>query len=526
MTKDYHRTAVLLGAGASADAGMPLTNEFARNLVGALSSELRPERNELRALNFIYGAMVAQSTDVGGDPFAAVNVETMFSAIRLLRERNTHEASPFITGWKLPVGAFDSKSSMSLEGAVEKGVGRFFEKRPAFKARDLTAAIRSIVRDEMGGNSSGEVYSSLETMLLKQVQRSLGKPTTVEYLEPLIRLAKEQPMGLDVATLNYDLTVEAAAATQSFPVERGFTEWTSSTELSFRPIDGSLNLIKLHGSIDWEFFDESPGSDFEGGLPQRVTRAGLSGVRRGRPAIVIGTREKLGTGGPTLALLQYFSQALGRADRLVIVGYSGGDAHVNTVIRDWLNADANRTITVLDPFWSRSSGWYRNPSFPEELNAYLWMSRSKEQHQRRLHIIRDTTEGGLQRALTEMPPSDPDEWFTVKSERVDSLVLVEVANNGRALGRTRVSGRPTGLERQVEEPISTRIARSDVLKDPHMYTFYGIPFLAEGEALSIELQYPSVEDAEGWALEIHVELELGNFSVVYDDSGLVSKRDY
>jgi hypothetical protein len=63
------RTAVLLGAGASRDGGLPLTCErpevvFRRPAHASDGSSRRPDR--LTALNFTYGAMVSHRTREGG----------------------------------------------------------------------------------------------------------------------------------------------------------------------------------------------------------------------------------------------------------------------------------------------------------------------------------------------------------------------------------------------------------------------------------------------------------------------------
>ncbi|WP_299040013.1 hypothetical protein [uncultured Pseudokineococcus sp.] len=66
------------------------------------------------------------------------------------------------------------------------------------------------------------------------------------------------------------------------------------------------------------------------------------------PWIVLGHREKLATDGPTLSLLRAAEDALQRASSLVIVGYSFGDAHINSVVRDWMLGDDTRTLTIVD----------------------------------------------------------------------------------------------------------------------------------------------------------------------------------
>jgi hypothetical protein len=53
--------------------------------------------------------------------------------------------------------------------------------------------------------------------------------------------------------------------------------------------------------------------------------------------------------GPFLSLLLEFERLLESATRLIIIGYSFRDDHVNEVIRRWLADDASRTITIVDP---------------------------------------------------------------------------------------------------------------------------------------------------------------------------------
>lgn len=69
----------------------------------------------------------------------------------------------------------------------------------------------------------------------------------------------------------------------------------------------------------------------------------------------MGDREELSTDGPTLELLRSAEDALEHSDHLVIVGYSFGGAHINSVIRNWMLARADRTIAIVDPGWGHAS---------------------------------------------------------------------------------------------------------------------------------------------------------------------------
>jgi len=76
------------------------------------------------------------------------------------------------------------------------------------------------------------------------------------------------------------------------------------------------------------------------------------------PLIIFGQRGKLRADGPFLALLRAFEQALFLADRLLVVGYSFRDAHINTVLHRWLITDSTRGIVVVDPNFNTGDGFY------------------------------------------------------------------------------------------------------------------------------------------------------------------------
>lgn len=76
------RITLLLGAGASVDAGLPLTVQLAERVLHEANSD--SGRNWVRALNFVYGSMVGYQSEDGSNPLQAVNIERLISAIRLL----------------------------------------------------------------------------------------------------------------------------------------------------------------------------------------------------------------------------------------------------------------------------------------------------------------------------------------------------------------------------------------------------------------------------------------------------------
>jgi hypothetical protein len=520
------RTMVLLGAGASRDAGLPLTEEFARLLMREMASDFA-EQPELAALNFVYGAMANHRAESGDDPLAAVNVETKISAIRLLAQRDTHEAAPFITSWKPSVNAFGHSSASGPVRAQDLLSGLARANADRFPSGDaLLAAIRAIAEETSGRVPNEGLYENIERALLVRVRRLLSSPKTVDYLLPLVELARTQPDGLDVATLNYDRTVELAAEAAQVPVNVGIDGWKPGRDITFRQRNGVLNLLKVHGSIDWKRVPFK-GRGVGDGLPNvRVVR---TNDFRGDevPAIVIGDREKLASGGPILALLHAFEKALRRADRLVVVGYSFADAHVNSVIRDWLAVD-KRTLIVLDPGWpTMPSGLIRTgpdeEAWPGDLRLQLaWYLGMTDPggggRTPRLHVIRKGTAEGLAEALEAHPALDPIPRFqvtSIQSSDDPNVILASATNLGQDLKQVRVSANRPGridnaaaIEVSVHHPLATAARWSK--HEQHL------PLFAHGETVEVELRFELDRKYRHPILSISGHGELNHFSETWE----------
>lgn len=437
------RTAVLLGAGASRDAGLPLTEELARELVESFDRELsamdqwaRPRQEPVvRALHVTYGAMVSHATEQGASPLTAVNVERLVSAIRLLSGRRDHEAAAFVQAWKPVVEEVDAHPLPLDDSDLRRHIGLDGDFR--FEVNGLAQDIASIARATVAPGD-GSTFRELEDQLLRRICSLLAGPEDVSYLSPLFELAAEQVGGLDITTLNYDRTVEIAAEQHGIRVDTGMGRWEPGQPLVFEAQNGVVNLIKPHGSIDWARISSTQRQRLEGHpLVQHVYRTGITHSpdpdfdNASRPLIVIGDREKLETDGPTLALMRAFEESLLRASRLLVVGYSFGDKHVNTVVRNWLNADPDRTITIVDPGWpdspSRSIGWDTHLTLKEALHFTAGLDLTSVPG--RVMVVKKGAKAGLSEAVSARPLPKLDKLLMAKVVHNDPVHLI-VSNPG------------------------------------------------------------------------------------------------
>ena len=383
------RVAVLLGAGASADADVPLTGALTAKVIDAVK-DAHPTLSG--ALNYVCSSLVGHAGTKGVSPYAPLNIERVVSSLRLLSGRATHEAAPFVT-WSAAAEEFDQhtvdpRQSTAFMNAVTGRLAGL----PSNLEEPIVEMVWSVMRA-----GTGAVYAQLDEVVINVVAEILSDCGSVEYLSPLAELAGSQRDGLDIATLNYDLTVETMCSQQGIDVSRGFIQ---SADDGLAWPDHGLRLYKLHGSVDWRRVPiggtrratGDHGRYVEG---QRIALASDENSQFA-PAIVLGDRDKVGSGGLTIALLAAFEAALRRADGLVVVGYSFSDDHINDMITRWINGNQQRELIILDRYWSAPP-----KSFRASLSSGLCRSESWRGHDPippRMVVISDRTQAGSSQA--------------------------------------------------------------------------------------------------------------------------------
>lgn len=504
---------MLLGAGASFDAGLKTTYGLAQDLMERVNSSASSARIGVReALNFVYGEMAAHRGAHGENPVDAVNTERLISAVRLLADRDNHEADPFVASWKSAPGVARATAAMSgsdLSSAFSRTPDAFGE---SVDTRRLARGIRRITSDR-----HDQIFGHLEETLLQTVSEVLSAHGDVEYLHPLVHLAQAQD-GVDIATLNYDLTVEAAARSLSVPVHRGVEDWIPGSPMHFTTQRGHVNLFKLHGSIDWEhvsaerqrdeWYREHGRRDTYPVVAGRSVRVSDEGSVN-RPAIIIGDREKLNGEGPTLALIAAFEQALARADHLAIVGYSFTDVHVNALIRSWANADTLRTITVIDPRWPKR---YDLEGFRHHLLEALRPKRGTQAGiTPRMEVLRASTKACLPRALTGLSPR-PDEPVALQFVPTSTGAELRVSCSFSDMRSVRLRAPVASLE-QPAVPRTQLGARGDSARQS---SFYDVGELKAGEVhvadissdvppgANISMMVHAADHQDEWEYEISI----------------------
>ena len=295
---NHNEIVLLLGAGASVDAGIP----DSRAMIDKLEELLDVDDGWADFLDLyryvrssVYYADGLEGI-VGGDvPF---NIERLVNVLSGLHKRERHTLYPFVGAWNPKL----------LDVA-----GKAFQEVEEFRTK-----IIEVLRKQW--------------IALPQVENA-------GYYSGLVHFQEEYGYPLRVFSLNYDLCVERTCGAGR--VQRGFADrtwdWRLFDETSEDPLP--ILLYKLHGSTDWYFDDNG-----------RVTYSDSpSTIRDDKVALIFAAEYKLRYMDPFL----FFAYELRRwtldtARLIVCIGYGFGDQHINGILRQSLRQATKRKLLVVE----------------------------------------------------------------------------------------------------------------------------------------------------------------------------------
>jgi hypothetical protein len=376
-------TTILLGAGASKSAGVPISAELTTKLLEQIDNQSQA------LLHFVYGGLLmqvaARAKPGGYSQRPIVDAEDLFNAVEALANRASFEAAPFVTSWHPLISQIDQYIQGDLERQIKQGLDQLLSpSAPSRLARTLASAINGTAGNYRFRQVATDMISALKELL------AVRDPSRIEYLAPLLELHRAQDGGLLIATLNYDMLIEQVGDAHSVQVDDGLDLWQASGFIK-RP--NVLTLLKLHGSIDWV--------QDENGLVRRATAED-----RMQPALIFGGINKLRADGPYLEMLMEWRSHLDECAHLIIIGYSLRDVHVNAIIERWHRRDNLKRVTIIDPGYNErasSLGMYLWQLSNESLAALEWHEgRRPPRLEAPVQIIKDRAEEVLPTLFTRI----------------------------------------------------------------------------------------------------------------------------
>jgi hypothetical protein len=286
----------LLGAGASYDARIPISSKMMNEL-----EDLIKHDNEGMKYNNLYyclksgiqyGFGIINKNDV-------INIELLVNTMDELIKSYEHPIYPFVGSW----------------------VPRL---------------------SELAGDEFNNI-KYFKDFIIKQLGKWMEIPhiESCDYYYGLIKFQREFEYPLNIFSLNYDRCLEKQCEKHNIECNRGFSNYIWDYKNFDRHIgdNASLNLYKLHGSIDWE--NKNNEIEEKDGTIKKH-------------AIIFGTSYKLQYIDPFLFLFYEFRrQTLESATKIInCIGYSFNDDHINGILGQALSKDNSKKIISIQPLSS------------------------------------------------------------------------------------------------------------------------------------------------------------------------------
>lgn len=318
-----HSKAVLLGAGASFCAGLPLTNQLTADALK--STWLSATSKQILA--------AVQSSFAGANP--ASHIEDYLSELVDWLAITARRANRNVTASNVTIGNIEYSNNQLLLAVDEI-------KRAIFEVINV------------------QIDSSVHERFVKALHRPMrpGKDS--------------QPSCIDYLVMNYDTLIEDSLALSQLRyadgLEGGVSGWWNPSTFEQNNLDA--RVFKLHGSINWAEHTISS-------TPLRIApHLKRSQDQAAKIMIWPASTKYRETQLDPYANLMHRARAVlnprdGSQRVLLIAGYSFGDAHINLEIERGLRA-SNGNFTVIaftsDPVPSGAlKTWYEDSSINEQV---------------------------------------------------------------------------------------------------------------------------------------------------------------
>lgn len=284
---------ILLGAGASVEAGIPSSMMMIKDIESLIAGETIDNDHKIdwrkyKGLYSLIKSSIIHSYGLNnnfGDK-ASYNIEKLVDTLSELEKHEQHILFPFISEW---------------------------DKRLIKYAGENFSIIKDMKRD-------------IENKL--KIWVTIDHYEEASYYASLIDFHKEWTHPLRIFSLNYDICLEKHRGTAI--LETGFENkkwtWTKFAETGLSEVN--LYLYKMHGSIDWQ-------RDQEGNLTFSEEI-----VKVKSPELIFGTRYKMQYTDPYLFFTTEFRKFTLDAQLIITIGYGFGDEHINGMLSQALRSNS------------------------------------------------------------------------------------------------------------------------------------------------------------------------------------------
>ena len=349
-------TGLLIGAGASYELGMPLVWELTTELKNWLTAE------KLRGFDAGWRQQGGGHPDEVIDDFASVlersdlHYQAMLGYLETQwrRQRSLAQHYHGLYSWLVQM-IYHLLYARQINNAD-------------YLARHLP--IFDGIKSLTDGGKTLRIFSLNHDVMIEAIAARLGISLHSGFGPATITLPLRDEAGILKGRLN-------AAVLDEATIDRGAMPFPN-------PPEPGIYLLKIHGALDVFAFNDGkdllklvPDGDGPEGViaALRAANEDLRYIHPGLPSARVGALNEIAYADDDgvmqflrrtllagafkfdvrrsqvlpVRMLEHFRANLNFVGRLICIGYGFGDLHINTALREWLDASAHRSLEIVNP---------------------------------------------------------------------------------------------------------------------------------------------------------------------------------
>ena len=310
---------ILIGAGCSADAGIPTSTQ----MISKVEEFLEQDWKEFKKIYYFLKSSIQYADGIKGYFNVNLDIERLVNILGELEKKENSTLFPFIGSWNprlLELAGYDFKIISNLKEEI------------------LKKLINWVQLDNYG---------------------------RARYYKNFFRFQKEYNFPLRIFSLNYDLCLEKNTP-NGLDLERGFNDdkiWDWRRFEKSEEYEPNIYLYKLHGSIDWKR-DEK-----EGNILKEVERI------PDNPDLIFGTDYKLQYIDPYLFYAYELRKYSLETKIIITIGYSFRDEHINSILFQALKQYSERKLIVVSKNAERIMKQFENDVRMQQIHTISQKSK-------------------------------------------------------------------------------------------------------------------------------------------------------
>lgn len=282
------------------------------------------------------------------------------------------------------------------------------------KLYQIKSYFENIIEDTKEVDKIQNVISKFQEILLKSYVLGIDYSKTEIHRNFLMKLIGTKNNTTSIFTLNYDILIEKASEELNIQLNNGFQGFHfrkfNPANFNFknhvetvndeRVLTKSINLIKLHGSLSWQYNKDEPLYNIiENQIKLNQNKINFEDIKNEAIIYPVQTKKSHSLDLPYSEMFRQLNEALNKKNStLFLMGYSFLDEHVNDLLNSALS---NPYFNLVIFAYSSVDKIEQN----KQSELYKFYKRAKTD--RRITILMGDILGDFEYIANDLFPVDP-----------------------------------------------------------------------------------------------------------------------